>query len=62
MFGFSRLARRARQWRASQKRIALENRLMDLSFELRKDIGWPAAPDAPSTRPARAGTEARPML
>ena len=62
MLGFSHIADYARKWRADQKRIAMENTLMDLPAELRKDIGWPAARDCPSAARTPGDIHARPML
>ncbi|MBU4531039.1 MAG: hypothetical protein KUA43_05760 [Hoeflea sp.] len=62
MFGFSHITRKARQWRAHQKRAAMESVLMDLPLELQKDIGWPGPADLPSLSSAQADIHARPML
>lgn len=62
MFGFSRIARHARKWRADKKRIAMENVLMDLPVELRKDIGWPTHGDRPPMTRAQWDIHTRQML
>ncbi|MDP2118383.1 MAG: hypothetical protein Q8S27_19250 [Hoeflea sp.] len=62
MFGFSYIARKARQWRADHKRAAMESALMDLPRELRKDIGWPAPGDLPARRALLGSMPARPLL
>lgn len=61
MFGLSHIARRARKWRADQKRAAMEMVLQDLPVELRKDIGWPVARDHPQVGNPQREIHARPV-
>lgn len=62
MFGFSRIALRARQWRAERKRIALQDMIFGLPIELQKDIGWPAPESRSSQGKPQSDFLARPIL
>ncbi|KJS12777.1 MAG: hypothetical protein VR78_11795 [Hoeflea sp. BRH_c9] len=62
MFGFTEIARYARQWRASRKRAAMVSMFDSLPLELQKDIGWPAAGEPASTGRTQGAAHAHPML